>query len=47
MDVLELARSLVDIPSVTGEEATVARWLADQQTPLPGAQQDLVAAVRA
>jgi acetylornithine deacetylase len=30
MDVLELARSLVDIPSVTGEEATVARWLADQ-----------------
>ena len=30
MDVLELARNLVDIPSVTGEEATVARWLADQ-----------------
>lgn len=29
MDALELARRLVDIPSVTGEEAPVARWLGD------------------
>jgi acetylornithine deacetylase len=29
MDALELARHLVDIPSVTGEEAAVARWLGD------------------
>ena len=28
INVLELARSLVDIPSVTGEEAAVADWLA-------------------
>lgn len=28
IDVLDLARRLVDIPSVTGEEAAVARWLA-------------------
>jgi acetylornithine deacetylase len=29
MEALELARHLVDIPSVTGDEAPVARWLGD------------------
>jgi acetylornithine deacetylase len=29
MDALELARHLVDIPSVTGDEAAVSRWLGD------------------
>lgn len=30
IDPLDLARRLVDIPSVTGEESDVARWLADE-----------------
>jgi acetylornithine deacetylase len=29
MDALELARRLVDIPSVTGDEAAVSRWLGE------------------